>query len=136
MALVGIFNATQGLEGNTVTKTNQKVGGKDDPYYAGDSLTIEVTVETPNGGAFDLTGGTISWALADHSGAEADLTDEDSGVTTGIVNASEGRLEVVIDSGATDDLAGKKYHELEVEAADGDKTTVLTGPFIIREDTV
>lgn len=135
-SITGVFIVTNELGGNTVTKTEQNVGGPDDPYFAGDSITLDVTVEKADGTAFPLSGATISWVLADHSGADPLLDDSDSSVTTNIVDSANGELEVVIDSGATDNYNGKKYHELEVEASSGDKTTVLTGAFIIRQDTV
>lgn len=119
-----------------MTKTEQNVGGPEDPYFAGDSITLEVTVEKADGSIIDLSGASISWALADHSGADPLLDDTDSTVTINITDAANGELEVVIDSGATDPYNGKKYHELEVESESGDKTTVLTGAFIIRQDTV
>jgi len=112
--------------------TNQDIGGSDEPYYEGDTLEITVTV-TEEGSAKPIDGATIEWALAKDAGGTETLTEGDTGVTTAITDAANGKLEVVIDEGVTDGLSGIYEHEVRLTDSTGDKSVVTKGSFSIYE---
>jgi hypothetical protein len=119
-----------------MTATDQHVGTDADPYYAGDSLELTFDVDQPDGTAKDLTGATVSWAVASRPGDTPALDDGDAGVTLTISDAANGEVTVTVDAGATSDLSGLYYHELEVEDASGAVDTVARGEFTVTPDVI
>lgn len=105
--------------------------------FSGDDEDILVSVVDDAGAAVALTGATITWRLADTRGGTVELTkinDSTNGVT--ITDAAGGTFTIHIASADTTDLAGVYYHEAQVEDAQGNKTTVLTGYAEILEDII
>lgn len=117
-----------------MTKLEQNVGGSDDPYFAGDSLEITITVDDADGNDKDLSGASVSWALAEKPGGAAVLDGSSTGVTVSVTNAATGEVTVTIAGGTTDDLVGSYYHELEVTDSAGDVDTVARGRFDVERD--
>jgi len=108
--------------------TDQDVGGPEQPFHAGDSLRLSITVRE-DGTPRPLGGATLSWAVAETAGEAPVLTDDDSGVAVTIVDAGAGEVRVDIESGVTSDLAGYYEHELLIADSDGEETVVLEGAF-------
>jgi len=100
---------------------------------AEDDETIEFTFEDPDGNPLDITGTSITWALAPAPTEAAVLSKSTSGGGITKPNAGGGRADVQIDSADTDGLGGAVYyHEVELEDAGGDKTTVVPERLFIR----
>ncbi len=96
--------------------------------YAGDTKALEVTVRDAAGDVVDVTGATIRWQLAEAPGEPALVSKTTVGAGgVSIVNGAQGRFDVAIAAGDTDDLDGVYYHEAEVELLDGTVATVLAG---------
>ena len=110
-----------------MTSTGEDIGGDRNPYYAGDSLEMEFSVITPDGTAKDLSNATIEWTISDDEGDPELLSEDDPGVTTTILNASDGVFEVVIDSETTTGMEGTYYHEARVTDDAGDTAVVSRG---------
>lgn len=95
-------------------------------WLAGDDRALVFQVVDGDGDAIDITSATVSWALFERR-YERDpnvsvLSGDDSGVelvTDNRVDPTNGKWEVRIDSGATDELWGSYTQRPEVEQADG-----------------
>lgn len=90
-----------------------------DHHWAGETLHLLFSVyDEDNNDYKDLTGATIEWWLSRFGDTVLDQTDVD--VTTEITDPLNGEARVMIDAGATDELAGKTCSErLRIEDADG-----------------
>lgn len=105
--------------------------------YSGDSVSIAVTVtDSSTGAAVNLTGATMTWALADTAGATARLTktSADGDITVG--GASSNVATVTLTAADTAGLAGVYVHELQVVDGDGKTYTVYQGTLRITPDVV
>lgn len=106
-------------------------------HHQGDALDITVTVEKSDGTAKDISNANaieyyIKDQLAD-SDANALLTKTLSGGGVTITDATNGKLEISIETGDTSGIAvGSKSHLLRVEDSDGDRVTVFTGSFTVE----
>lgn len=108
---------------------------QDVELFAGDYKLLNVTVTDAAGDAVDLTDFTIRWQLAAAANKTPILSKEiGSGIT--VVNASEGRFDVQLDSDDTEALAGSAvktyYHEAEVIDAADRPATVMWGAVTIN----
>ena len=113
-----------------MTALNQDIGGAADPFVAGDSKTIRVSVTDAEADDFDLTDAEIRWQLFRYAGAApliiksapGDITLEE-GDTPPILSI----LKVALLPADTEPLgAGEYRHECEV-IKDGVAMTVLQG---------
>lgn len=117
-----------------MTKLNQDVGGPNDPYYAGDSLEITISVDDANGNNKDLSGASVSWVVAEKPGGSAVIDGSTTDVSVSVTDAAAGEVTVTVGNGVTDDLVGSYYHELEVTDSAGDVDTVMRGRFDVERD--
>jgi hypothetical protein len=97
---------------------------------SGDTKTIRV--ETGD----DLSGTSVDYAVADERAGSEQFRKESGGSGIAIVDAASGIFEIYLDPSDTQDLRGGYWHEAEYEDGDGDVTTVFTGRFVVRPDTV
>lgn len=109
-----------------------------DAIFAGDDTRLEFTVYKPDGTAQDLTGMDIVWGLGDRPTSSPTLTK--STANTGeidVVDAANGRFDVILVSSDTAGLAEKVYyHEVELTDANGNEFTVFEGNVRIRATMV
>lgn len=96
---------------------------------SGDSKTIRVDTGT------DLSGTTVTYAVADERGGSEQFRKTSGGSGITITDADSGIFEIYLDPADTDTLRGGYWHEAEYEDGDGDVTTVFSGRFIVRPDT-
>lgn len=95
-----------------------------DHYWESETLHLPFSVEAGDGTAKDLTGATINWQLQDY-GDQVILSDDDTGVSTTIVDAGAGTFRVEIDADVTDGLGNRTFDErITVVDADGNKSIV------------
>jgi hypothetical protein len=100
---------------------------------AGDSKIIETTVDT------DISGATVRYAVTDGRGGQTVVGPKDSSdgsITITTVTADESVFRIELNPKDTDDLLGRYHHEAELVDADGDVTTVFTGQFIVRPNSI
>lgn len=109
--------------------TKQDVAAKS--YFSGDTLRITFTISDDDGNGKDLTGATVTWALAKRQGSTPLLTK-----TATLVTPASGICRVDIAPADTADLAGSLYHELQVVDAGGDVSTVTYGTFPVEKDSI
>lgn len=106
----------------------------DNHYTAGESVTWEYTIEQ-DGSVKDLSGFTVEWYLVPAQGAdnsEAKLSTDDSGVSATVVDAANGRVDLTINRGVTDDLAGNLWQRLVLDDS-GSGRQIWAGPFPVHE---
>lgn len=113
----------------------QHIGTEDDQYIEGDSLRIDATV-TEDGSAKDLQGATVNFGIGEDYGSQVELSDSDSGIQANVTDTTNGEIEVVINDGVTDGMAGYWVYEIEVEDAGGQVVTVTRGDFVIEDELV
>ena len=102
---------------------------------SGDSRRLQFTVTDAAGAAVDLTGATITWALATKLGGTTLLTKTiGAGIT--VNGASAGQFYVAVDPADTASLAGTYYHEAEVVDALANKATVAVGTLTVIQDQI
>jgi len=109
--------------------TKQDLAAK--AYFSGDTLRITFTVNNDDGNAKDLTGATVTWALAKKQGSTPLVTK-----TATLVTPASGVCRVDIAPADTADINGSLYHELQVEDAAGDVSTVIYGQFVVEKDSI
>lgn len=100
---------------------------------AGDSKIIETTVDD------DISGATVSYAVTDGRGGETVVgpkTSDGASITITMVTADASTFRIELNPRDTDDLLGRYHHEAELEDADGDVTTIFTGQFIVRPNSI
>lgn len=104
---------------------------------AGDSKTLAVQVTDDQGDPVDINGAAIRYAVVDGRGGSTVVgpkSDGGAGIT--VTDAAGGVFEVYLDPSDTQDLLGEYWHEAEYEDGDGDVTTVFTGSFVVRPDSI
>lgn len=87
-----------------------------DDYVAGESAILTGTV-TDAGSTKDLTGASVDWYLLPAQGADMSdvlLDTSAEGVTANITDPAAGEVEITIDQGVTDGLAGRNCWQLLV----------------------
>lgn len=120
---------------NTMTRRNQGVGTTDDPFYAGDSLRVVVSVTDDGGGVKNISGASVRWVLADEEGDAPILEKSTDGGGVTITAPTDGVFEVQLDPADTEELRGVYHHEAQLTDAGGDVSTLLTGSFVVRPDS-
>ena len=81
-------------------------------YQAGESLRQEFTIKEGDNPWPFVDQADISWMLLDSSGDDDPLlSDSDSGISIEIIDETEGRFDIVIDKGLTNDYAGDTLWE-------------------------
>jgi len=106
-------------------------------FISGDSQKLIITVQDADNApaAKNLTGATITWALARSRGSAPLITKTvGSGIT--VTDAANGALEVAIAPADTATIDGVHYHELEVVDSAGNKSTAVYGLVIIHPDSI
>ena len=101
-----------------------------DHYWESETLHLPFVVETGDGTAKDLTGTTIHWQLQDYSG-QVVLSDDDTGVSTTIVDAASGAFRVEIDADVTDGLGNRSYDERTTVIDDAGNKLIVGASFSI-----
>lgn len=116
-----------------IVEMNGRWGGKlrnqNLDMTSGDDVTLQVTVLNIDASVKDITGATITWALAKRPRGTAVLTI--SGVIT---DASNGIFTVAVTG--LGDYRGDWFHEIELTESGGAVGTVLRGWLQINEDIV
>lgn len=107
--------------------------------FAGDDSTLEFTVyQSDETTPLDLTNVDIIWALSTHP-SETALVTKDS-TNTGeinIVNATEGRFDVLLVPSDTSGLDGREYYqEVELTDANDKQFTVFDGELKVKETLI
>ena len=98
-----------------------------DDTLSDETRVLEFTAQE-DGSTKDISGGKISWSLADNS--DVLLSDDDPEVSTSIVDGTNGRFDVTIDGFDVD--PGGYRQRVEVVDTQG-KVTRSNGPYRIRE---
>lgn len=116
---------------------------QDDSFYAGNKRTLEFTITnkdvTPEA-PLVLTGLTFRWAMSrlNSDGTYSKipvLTKSSTGGIT-VINATTGKLKVVLDAADTVGFLGKYHHELEAVDGSNEPTVVSVGTLnILRNVT-
>lgn len=126
-----------------MTLANQHIGlNPADPFIAGDTPLVRVTVKAQDGTPFDLTGASIRWELF----AFPDYLKRDAEPGTvpilaktlgsGITIAGPGLIDVALAPADTALLKGGYWHEVELVTASGAVHTPTTGIFLITRQRV
>lgn len=106
--------------------------------FEGDDDNLEFTVTKSDGSALDLTNMTVVWGLGDSPSGNPTLTK--STANTGeidVVDAVNGRFDVLLVSSDTDGLGGAShYHEVEITDTNDDDFTVFEGRLYIKPTMV
>lgn len=104
-------------------------------WTSGDDLPFEIEVTDQNDVAEDLTGASITWAMARRPTSSILLTKTvGSGIT--ITDAVNGLFLVKLDAADGENFRGDYYHEAEVVFASGDKRTVARGTISVPVDLI
>lgn len=92
--------------------------------WAGNSLTVPLTITDPAGAAVDLASSAVVWQLAISPADPALVTKSTGGGGVTIIDAAAGECEITLDPADTADLAGVYYQEAQVTDPAGHVTTV------------
>lgn len=114
-----------------MAKDDQDIGRGDDPYFAGDSLELPITVEE-DGSVKDISGWSSEWALSETPGGSELVNEADSGVDVTITDGPNGEVTVTVDAGVTDGLSRNYHHELRLTDTQGNKGVVTRGTIYIE----
>jgi hypothetical protein len=107
--------------------------------HAGDNRVLSVTVEDSTGGAVDLTGATIRWALAKtlHTAALISKSSTAGSSEIEVTGTTAGEIDIKIvptDTKSTAQyLHGVYYHEAEVQDSLGNRSTIFEGYVTIHK---
>lgn len=105
--------------------------------YSGDSVSIAVTVtDSTTGAAVNLTGATLTWALATAPGATALLTKSSTDGDITVSGASSNIATVALEPADTAILGGVYTHELQGVDGAGAVYTMYQGELYIMADVV
>ncbi len=104
--------------------------------WAGDAKNLNVTALDDDGGALNLTGGTLTWILRQDARSGPVLLTKTIGSGITVTNAAGGLFTVALVEADTQDLAGSYYHECVFEDSGGNPSTILTGNFILENGAV
>ena len=105
--------------------------------YSGDSVSIAVTVtDSTTGAAVNLTGATMTWALATAPGATALVTKTSTDGDITVSGVSSNVATVALEPADTAALSGVYHHELQVIDGASAVYTVYQGTLYIRADVV
>jgi hypothetical protein len=100
--------------------------------YAGDHETISITITDPQGNAIDLTGFNVTWGIAQSEWADPVVEKSTDGGGVELVDAANGKIEVTIVPGDTEELGGTYYQEVELSDIDSEITTAVPAELEIR----
>lgn len=102
---------------------------------SGDDTVVELTVTNADDTAADLSGSSLTFALADSDNSVVvEKTTSDGEIT--ITGTDDDVAEVQLDAADTADLAGRYQMELEEETSGGDTATLMQGVLTITEDII
>jgi hypothetical protein len=105
--------------------------------YSGDSVSIAVTVtDSTTGAAVNITGATMTWALATAPGTTPLLTKTSGDGDITVSGASSNVATVALAPADTAALNGVYHHELQIVDGGGNKYTVYQGSIYILADMV
>lgn len=123
-----------------MTKINQNIAtDANAPFIAGDTRTVQATVEQSAGAPFNLTGAAIKWQVFAMSGGTftgSPIISKSVGSGITITNAAGGIFQISLASADTTGLAGTYYHEAEVTMPGGIVHTALTGTITIKAGAI
>lgn len=103
---------------------------QDFEMMAGDSKTLNITIQDADGDPVDITDWTFKWQAA-KSVSKTALISKTSAGGISIIDPEAGQIEVEIDPADTDTLKGEYYHECEGTDPLGNKATPITGKMTI-----
>lgn len=98
---------------------------------AGDSMTVNFTVQQSSRQAQNLTGCAIRWAVSREKCLESPVVTKTIGAGITILNAAQGLCQAKIQKGELRD-PGRYRHELEVTLPNGESYTYATGPLVVN----
>lgn len=106
--------------------------GQDITIFAGNDVSIELTLYDAAGDALDLTGATLEWGMATLRATEATLLKTSADAAEIEITDAEGGLATVyLDAVDTAVLGGTYRHEVRMVGTSG-ATTLLTGAVTIK----
>lgn len=118
-----------------MTVPRQNLGGKNNPWVAGDSRVISTQLLDANNAEILLSSLTITAAVYAISDQETDVVLVTRTLASGVnINTSANRIEVSLRPQDTAALSGTYKHELELTLADGTVTTVFVGTAQLEKD--
>lgn len=97
----------------------------------GDTFTFNCTVET-DGVAWDFTGYTAKLMVRKSSSSTDALITAETG--SGIVLTSAGHISITVSAANMVVPTGRWVYDLEVTSSGGEKTTLLSGRFIVEAE--
>jgi hypothetical protein len=109
---------------------------RNEHYVGGESVVWEYTIVNEDEVVRDITGATVEWYLLNRRGednSEAVLSHDDSGVSASVQAGTQGYVEVEIQSGVTDELAGDLYWQRLIVTEVNGRRQIWNGPFPIQE---
>jgi len=105
--------------------------------YSGDSVSIAVTVtDSTTGAAVNLTGATLTWALATAPGSTATLTKTSTAGDITVGGAGSNVATVALQPADTASLGGLYTHELQVVDGAAAVYTLYQGELYIMGDVI
>ena len=121
-----------------MTVSNQTIPQEGTEYIAGNTATIELTINDEDGGPRNLQGADVTFTLAEYRGSSV-IFKKELGDGIELVDAESGRVDIHVSEDDTKDLGGTKgkdYH-FEVTVTDDvdDVVTVATGKWKIYTST-
>jgi len=109
---------------------------RNEHYVGGESVVWEYTIVNEDEVERDIQGATVEWYLLDRRGddnADAVLDHDDTGVSAAVQDGPNGYLEVELQSGVTDELAGDLYWQRLIVTETNGRRQIWNGRFPIQE---
>ncbi len=104
---------------------------------SGNDKVLNFVHRNEDGNIVDITGATISWALANSQKAKSRIIFYTTPVNVTIVNAVKGEYRVDIQAGDTEPLTGRDYyHEVRITSAGGVVHTAAFGTVTVRRNVI
>lgn len=105
---------------------------QDIELWAGDTLTLGVTITNEAGAAVNLTGATLRYAIAPSHNHTTKSVSKTTGSGVTHTDAANGVAQIALLPADTAGLKGVYVHELEVEDSAGKKSTAFVGRVTIN----
>lgn len=109
---------------------------RDFSMFAGDDLTLTVTVKETDGTATTITSAAISWKASKSNSKTAAITKSTAAGGVTITNGAGGIFTVSLDPADTTSLEGDYIHEAQITFSNGDVRTVLRGVMTIEPELI
>lgn len=106
-----------------------------DDMVSGDDQTIKITVTEPDGSPADLSGSSLTFALADWDDSTV-VEKTSGGGAISVTGTDDDVAEVQLEPADTAALEGRYRMELEEETNGGQTNTLMQGILTINEDII